>query len=406
VYSVVVRSVITYDNNTWHASHDRSNTILFLTNKLINLQKQNLRTINETFRITSRKILNVETQMQFIELHLAYLQTKIRIRLHEDSHNTLIIKHCDRIKRKLTQMRERRRRQVDITSKERKRVWFAKLCAENESTMQNDNSMTNKSLKKTLHDRWKRFWDEYQTKNRRRDCIALTSQIFKKRLKLHDNLFKIENNLVTQMRTNRIELTKYLFHRRVFIIVISACFCDWFRQTLKHVMLFCLNHNRTRESMLLVVETQNLRRLLNINKKIRVMTRWLMKTDILAQFSLAIECLEWFRSAVWAKRMHTKSTDRSQYFAFKTITCRLDDERAERDFYSSEDFFFIHIVYSNSRMSRLKSMTQRVWNIIIITFCFEKTLWINVSCDKKKRSYKNILRIFEHNSWTLKSTSK
>jgi hypothetical protein len=167
------------------------------------------------------------------------------------------------------------------------------------------------------------------------------------------------------MRTNRIELTKYLFHRRIFIIVISACFYDWFRQTLKFVMLFCLNYNRTRESMLFIVETQNLRRLLNINKKVKMMTRWLMKTDILAQFSLTIECLEWFRSVMWAKRMHTKLTDRSQYFAFKTITRRLDDERAERDFYFLEDFSFIHSVYSNSRMSRLRSMTQRVWNIII-----------------------------------------
>ncbi len=58
--------------------------------------------------------------------------------------------------------------------------------------------------------------------------------------------------------------------------------------------------------------------------------------------------------------MHTKSTERSQYFEFKTITRRLDDEKAERDFYFSEDFSFIHIVYNNFRMSRLKSMTQRV----------------------------------------------
>ncbi len=58
--------------------------------------------------------------------------------------------------------------------------------------------------------------------------------------------------------------------------------------------------------------------------------------------------------------MHIKSTERSQYFAFKTTTRRLDDERAERDFYFSEDFSLIHIVYSNSRMNRLKSMTQRV----------------------------------------------
>jgi hypothetical protein len=159
------------------------------------------------------------------------------------------------------------------------------------------------------------------------------------------------------MRTNRIVWAKYLFHRRVFIIVISACFCDWLRQTLKHVMFFYFNHHRTRENMLFVVETQNLRHLLNINKKIKAITRWLMKTNILAQFSLAIKCLEWFRSAMWAKWMHIESRNKSQYFAFKTITRRFDDERTEKDFYFSEDFSFIHIVYNNFRMNRLKSMT-------------------------------------------------
>jgi hypothetical protein len=61
VYNVVVQFVITYDNNTWHASHDRSNTFLSLTNKFINFQKQRLSTINETFWIIFKEILNVET---------------------------------------------------------------------------------------------------------------------------------------------------------------------------------------------------------------------------------------------------------------------------------------------------------------------------------------------------------
>ncbi len=76
------------------------------------------------------------------------------------------------------------------------------------------------------------------------------------------------------------------------------------------------------------------------------MTKWLMKTNIFAQFSLTIECLEWFRSVMWIKRIHIKSTNRFQYFAFKTITRRLDDEKAKRIFNFSEDFFFIHIVYN------------------------------------------------------------
>ncbi len=167
--------------------------------------------------------------MQLIELHLSYLQTNIRMRLHKDSHNVLIFKHCDKIKRKLTQACERRRRQVVITSKKRKRVWFTKLCTENEITTQIDDSMTNKNFKKLLHVKWERLWSEYQTTNKRENCVALSSQMFKKRLKLHDNLFKVESNLITQIRTNRIELTKYMFHRRILIIVISTYFCNWLK---------------------------------------------------------------------------------------------------------------------------------------------------------------------------------
>ncbi len=58
--------------------------------------------------------------------------------------------------------------------------------------------------------------------------------------------------------------------------------------------------------------------------------------------------------------MYTESTNKSQYFVIKLITRRLRDERAKEDFYFSKDFSFIYIVYNNSRMNRLKSITQRV----------------------------------------------
>ncbi len=57
-------------------------------------------------------------------------------------------------------------------------------------------------------------------------------------------------------------------------------------------MIFYFNHNRTRKNMLFVVETQNLRHLLNINKKIKMMTKRLIKINIFAQFFLTNEYLE------------------------------------------------------------------------------------------------------------------
>ncbi len=90
MYNVVVKSVIIYNNNTWHVSHDCSNPFITLTNKLINFQKQKLRTINNAFRIFLKKLWNVETQMQFIELHIEYLKTRIKMRLLENLYKVLI----------------------------------------------------------------------------------------------------------------------------------------------------------------------------------------------------------------------------------------------------------------------------------------------------------------------------
>jgi hypothetical protein len=81
VYNVVVKSIIIYDNNTWLAFHERWNTTITLINKLIDLQKQRLRIMSDVFRVTLDQLLDVETQIQLIELHLVYLQIKTRMRL-------------------------------------------------------------------------------------------------------------------------------------------------------------------------------------------------------------------------------------------------------------------------------------------------------------------------------------
>ncbi len=226
VYTAIVRSIITYEFNTWHASHERSNSFMKFIKNLIDLQKQNLRTFFDAFKTIFHQFLNVETQISLIELHLTLLQTKTRMKLHKKEHNVFTKAHYNKIKRKLTIARERRRRTTDETLKERKRKWFNKLCAKKKEVILLENKLINKTLKKLLSLKWKRVWDEYQTTNERRICVTLTSRIFKKRLKLYDKLFKAENNLITQMRIDRIDLTNYLFHRKMFTIVFSTCSCE------------------------------------------------------------------------------------------------------------------------------------------------------------------------------------
>jgi hypothetical protein len=292
VYTAIVRSIITYEFSTWHASHERSNSFMKFIKNLIDLQKQSLRIVCDAFKTTSHQLLDVETQISFIELHLTLLQTKTRMRLHEREHNVLTKAHCNKIKRKLTIARERKRRAADETSRERKRKWFDKLCAKKERVILFENKLINKTLKKLLSLIWKKIWDEYQTTNKRTVCVTLTSKVFKKRFKLHDKFFKAESNLITQMRIDRIDLTNYLFYRRMFTIVSSTCSCEWFKQITKHIILFCSNHHIYRDNMLRVVETQNYSTLLNTAKDLKKAVKWLMKTNLLTQFFLASKCLE------------------------------------------------------------------------------------------------------------------
>jgi NAD(P)-dependent dehydrogenase (short-subunit alcohol dehydrogenase family) len=185
-----------------------------------------------------------------------------------------------------------------------------------------------------LNLKWKRIWDEYQTTNERRICVTLTFRVFKKRLKLHDKLFKAESSLITQMRIDRIDLTNYLFHRRVFTIVFSTCSCDWFKQITKHIILFCSNHHIYRDSMLRVVETQNYSMLFDTAKDLREAVRWLMKTNLLTQFFLASKCLEWFSSAKTAKRIITNTTEWAHNTSSNKLNANAQTTRRERFFVS------------------------------------------------------------------------
>jgi Na+-transporting NADH:ubiquinone oxidoreductase subunit NqrB len=120
VYTTIVKSIITYEFNTWHTSHERSNLFTKIIKNLIDLQKQNLRIVCDTFKTTFHQFLNVETQISLIELHLTLLQTKTRMRLYEKKHNLHMKTHCNKIKRKLTTTRERKRRALNKTLKKHK----------------------------------------------------------------------------------------------------------------------------------------------------------------------------------------------------------------------------------------------------------------------------------------------
>jgi hypothetical protein len=66
------------------------------------------------------QILETETHVQLIQLHMIRLQMFFKQRMKKHRHDELIEDFCRQIKHRLSEARERRRRKAEKTSIERK----------------------------------------------------------------------------------------------------------------------------------------------------------------------------------------------------------------------------------------------------------------------------------------------
>jgi hypothetical protein len=235
------------------------------------MSKIALRIISKHFRVTSLKILQKKTYVQFIHFHLSRLQVLVKNRLIKHEHRTIIKDFCNWVKSKLIEARERRRQREVTTLNERKQQWYKKLQKKLFQKNKTKNTRRLKIYKKIFNVKWKRIWATYQMKHSRNFCLTLTNDITIKKLKLHEKLTKFESNLTTQIRTNRIKLIDYFFNRKMSNVVSSICFCDWIKQNVKHIVLQCLNHSQKRNKMLKKTTRRALDDLWSSSKKLK---RW------------------------------------------------------------------------------------------------------------------------------------
>jgi hypothetical protein len=148
------------------------------------------------------------------------------------------------------------------------------------------------SFHHAFYEKMKKHVKRILTKNRRRICETLMKNITLKKMKLHKDLIKSKNFFATHMKTKRIKLINYFFFRQIFIVLTSDCFCEHSRQTLRHILLFCKNWSKSRQRMLRDDETTNMSKLLSISKNLKISIIWLMKINLLIQFSLIKEYLD------------------------------------------------------------------------------------------------------------------
>ncbi len=166
IYTTIIRSIITYDFIIWHASHERSNSVVVATKKLIKLQQQSLRLINDNFKRISMQILETKTHVQLIQLNMTRLQIFFKQRMKKHKHDVLIENFCRQIKHRLFEARRRRRRRTEKTSTARKIKWtqamHVKLFADERENVAFSNRALIKLFLRVSRSLWTvKWWNMY-----------------------------------------------------------------------------------------------------------------------------------------------------------------------------------------------------------------------------------------------------
>ncbi len=134
---------------------------------------------------------------------------------------------------------------------------------------------------------WNLQWKNY--KKRIADINASLAQrfhLFKKSVKMHDDFQKVESTLAIHIRIKCIKLKIYLHLRNMSSVNSSWCDCEWSHQTVKHILMHCLNWTHLRLNMLQDVDFMNYRVIISITKNLKATTRIMMKMKLLKQFRM------------------------------------------------------------------------------------------------------------------------
>src|SRR5271154_2974120 len=86
----------------------------------------------------------------------------------------------------------------------------------------------------------------------------------------------------------KISLNAFLADRRVPGYN-ATCPCGWTRQTTKHILLFCPDHNQHRRQLFELAGTRDYSKMMETARGAKAATYWLQQTNLLPQFSLGLE---------------------------------------------------------------------------------------------------------------------
>ena len=147
--------------------------------------------------------------------------------------------------------------------------------------------MSERAIAQFHKNQWNFRWKNYKKRIANINAsFAQRFHLFKKSIKMRDDLQKIKSILATYIRIEHIKLNVYLHSRNVLSVNSSWCNCEWNYQTVKHILMHCLNWTHLQSNMLWDVDFMNYWIIISITKNLKATARMMMKTKLLKQFKM------------------------------------------------------------------------------------------------------------------------
>src|ERR1700694_1495367 len=255
VYQAVVRSAMSYGAAVWHQPQSNADKPKGLAVKLQNLQNQGLRTVLGAFKATPTRQLHTESYVPPVDLWLNGRVARFQARIEHSGIAQTIRDACSSIQTRI-RMRQRRRRRAGSSQANRLANTLGNTLANTPGAARRRwvEEWTGRPLEQwdwqekrlVLRD-WEKRWHK---ENRKLGRVARpgtdpgqatledtppTKQV----LRLHEGLRKAESALLTQARTGKIGLAKFLYSRHVPGVLTATCQCQAGQETPRHMALFC-----------------------------------------------------------------------------------------------------------------------------------------------------------------------
>ncbi len=148
-------------------------------------------------------------------------------------------------------------------------------------------SMNEHAIAQFHKSQWDLRWENY--KKHIADINTTFAQrfhLFKRSVRMRDDLQKIESTLAIYIRIERIKLNVYLHSRNVSSTNSIRCNCKWSHQIVKHILMHCSNWTHLRSNMLKDIDFTNYWVIVAITKSLKMTARMMMKTKLLEQFKV------------------------------------------------------------------------------------------------------------------------